>query len=77
MTLPARLITSALFRGVFIAEPSPTDHPFVPEDNPASVEKTRAPHLHFSRPPTIQTIYHGPHGNSLPRPALRHGWCAR
>jgi hypothetical protein len=42
MTLPARLITSALFRGVFITEPSPTDHPFVPEDNPASVEKTRA-----------------------------------
>lgn len=42
MTLPARQINPALFRGVFIAEPSPTDHPLVPEDNPASVEKTRA-----------------------------------
>ena len=42
MTLPARQINSAIFRGVFIAEPSPTDHPLVPEESPASVEKTRA-----------------------------------
>jgi len=42
MTLPARQINSALFRGVFIVGPSPTDHPLVPEDNPVSVEKTRA-----------------------------------
>jgi hypothetical protein len=42
MALSARQINSAIFRGVSIAEPSATDHLLVAEDNPASVEKTRA-----------------------------------
>ena len=42
MALSARQINSTIFRGVSIAEPSATDHPLAPEDNSASVERTRA-----------------------------------
>lgn len=42
MALSARQINSTIFRGVSIAEPSATDHHLAPEDNSASVERTRA-----------------------------------